>query len=106
MDVRASFIDTSHKGSDKLVDLHPIITNITDFKSIIEKDVRFKLIIIRVHHFQVLLSHTSSTLVLVHTEQRLQHFTHFTLSFMPHGGTSINPSDAIRSLGFGSIGLA
>jgi len=54
-----------------------------------------ELVIIRVHHPQVLLRHSARWLVLVHTQDRLQHLHHLLAGLVPHSCACVDPRDVV-----------
>jgi len=54
-----------------------------------------ELVVIRVHNPQVFLRHSARWLVLVHTQDRLQHLHHLLAGLMPHSCACVDPRDVV-----------
>ena len=66
--------------------------------AVIKQDVCLPLIIIRIHHAQVLPRHVPPVVVGVYTEERLQHLQLFLLRLVPHGCTCVDPAYSVACL--------
>lgn len=62
-----------------------------------------KLVVVEIDDLEVLLRDATGGLVLIHTEDGLQHLHHLLLVLVPHGGRGVDADDVVRGLDLGRV---
>lgn len=64
----------------------------------------FKLVIVWIENSQIFLSHTSCTLILIHSHNTLQELYHLVLGLVPHCSACVDTRYVVRRLNRGFVG--
>ena len=106
MHVGAGHVHAGHKVPHELIHLHPVVAHVRQLEGVVKEDVRLELVVVGIHHLEILLGNAARALVLVHAEQRLHHLHHLALGLVPHGGAGVDARDTVAGLGLGVGRLA